>query len=169
VPHRSSNLRVKKNQTAYDLLSEVLKPTTLRINYVLSQVDPLASKSQAELISTISAQQYDGKLLDSDPSLWTSRSIIFNRDTIRHRDVRDEADSWCAMLVLGKPHQSNLGLPTMNNILHYVPGTLVLLRGSRVEHMLLNWDNCYRVAIVHYTEKSVWRHFGILAPRATSL
>jgi hypothetical protein len=146
-----------------------LEQTTKRINHMLSLLDGEAHRLQSQLMDFVREDQESCQFIGKDPSLFTSYHLVFNRKTAIHTDRQDPPNSWCALLVLGDQHTAKLALQKQQVDLHYVPGTLVFLRGKEVPHFLKDWDYKYRMAIVWFSHKVSWEEFELTIPNLSAV
>lgn len=143
-------------------LLEELRVISLRINKILKQLDPDFHATLERLRLALCAQfPYYRLLAASDPLLLLGRSIIFNRATPEHLDLRDAIAGWAVLLAFGHFHGGELYVPHLGRVFSFPPGTLVLIRGALFSHRILPFFGGVRVSMAHFVHESVFRYFNM--------
>jgi hypothetical protein len=99
-----------------------------------------------------------------DGLLWEGRSFQFNRQTPLHPDSTDPPKCWVALVALGHFKGGHLFIPRLNLRLWYEPGTIILLRGHILPHVVEAFFDGQRISIAHFTHESLWDALGLQLP-----
>lgn len=115
---------------------------TKRLNGVLDLLDEGAADQYRNLRTvSMGEMQYLRGINTLDPSYWQGRVILFNRQTPRHRDIRNPPAEWTPLHAAGGfTEGGSLFIHELNLRLRYLPGDLIFLRGSLLSHSVEPWS-----------------------------
>jgi hypothetical protein len=106
--------------------------------------------------------------LDVWHSCFTGMSIMINRRTPDHRDVKGTPGTYDLLQILGKPRKSILHVPNLGINLVYHSRTGVLLAGRSLRHGVPDWKGEDRICIARWLRQAVLKHFQIPYPQYPS-
>jgi hypothetical protein len=89
-----------------------------------------------------------------DPTFFTGRAWIWNRQTPRHIDKRDSPATFTPCVSIGHYTKGIFKVDCLNVWVNYPPGVLVYVRGGLLEHEVL-YEGGQRVADVHFIHQSM--------------
>jgi len=112
----------------------------------------------AELNKTIS------KALQVWATPFTGLSVILNRETITHRDVKGYRESFDLLLTIGDYTGGRLHLPGLGFSLIYDPGTVVALAGNVLQHGVCPVAGD-QACLAHFWHKKVGERLGVKQPK----
>lgn len=78
-------------------------------------------------------------------------AILHNCQVDPHKDAGDIRDGWVAMTCVGDFEDGLLVLPELNIKLEYLPGDVVFMRSSLVEHYISDYSG-HRTSMVFFTK-----------------
>ena len=66
---------------------------------------------------------YDGKADNVDEAfgIWTSRSLVINANTNKHKNLEDMCHVWCAIVVFGDFEGSDASFPELGVKIDWTP------------------------------------------------
>lgn len=135
---------------------------TSRLNMVLELLDKGAA-DQYETLRAVSMDkmEYLRCINALDPSYWSGRVILFNRQTPLHRDTRNPPAEWTPLHAAGSfTNGGSLFIHELNLRLRYLPGDLILLRGCVLSHSVEPWSGGQRISAAYFTHECFWKYFG---------
>ncbi|EJD37960.1 hypothetical protein AURDEDRAFT_172961 [Auricularia subglabra TFB-10046 SS5] len=157
---------VLKSAHAFKLSMECLRElafTSRAIDDLLSKIDPAAYATLHEARKRLRRVNAAYAALTSlDPTYLHGRSIIFNRATRGHLDIRDPAEVLTPILVVGKfVKGGELRIEKLGLTMSYLPGTLIFIRGSVLPHEVSVFSGGKRISIAHFIHKALLVQVGI--------
>jgi hypothetical protein len=136
-----------------------------RVNYALEIINPpLASayvEAKRRIYSRCPAAQAAGYHFNSH---FMGLSLIFNRETPRHRDNSAPLCGIDVLLSMGNYSDGEFYAPTLGVCLAYEPGTLITLYGRVLEHQVLPFIGQQKVCAAFFVHESVFRDVGVSVP-----
>jgi hypothetical protein len=137
------------------------KMTMERVNYALQLMNPHLASAYGEMRRRIykrcPAAQAAAYHFNSQ---FMGLSIIYNRQTPRHRDNSGALWGVDGLLGLGNYSDGDLYLPALGVRLSYGPGTLNLLYGYLFEHQILPFIGQQKVCAAFFVHKNVLQEVG---------
>lgn len=94
---------------------------------------------------------------------FTGLSVILNRETITHRDVKGYRESFDLLLTIGDYTGGRLHLPGLGFSLIYDPGTVVALAGNVLQHGVCPVAGD-RACLAHFWHQKVGERLGVRQP-----
>ncbi|EJD48540.1 hypothetical protein AURDEDRAFT_162499 [Auricularia subglabra TFB-10046 SS5] len=157
---------VLKSAHAFKLSMECLRElafTSRAIDDMLSKIDPAAYATLHEARKRLrKANPAYAALTSLDPTYLHGRSIILNRATRGHLDIRDPAEILTPILVVGKFLKGGeLRIEKLGLTMSYLPGTLIFIRGSVLPHEVAVFFGGKRISIAHFVHKALLVQVGI--------
>ena len=159
----SADMRDHQNQ---DYLRE-LKFTNALLGGIHSIIQPELFQSGLEAMDRLAIQTQDPYTITA-LQLWqtpfTGLSVIINRETITHRDVKGYRASFDLLLTIGNYTHGRMNLPGLGFSLEYDPGTLVALAGNVLQHGVCP-VNGNRACLAHFFHKAVGERLELKEPQ----
>lgn len=132
------------------------------MNEWLRNIDPRQYHSLETLMAKVEeAHPYMKALNILDPLKMEGRAIMYNRTTPNHRDKKDPRVAWACLVILGWITKGTLYFPRLNLRVRYIPGDVVWLRGSILDHEVEVWEGQQRICIAHFTHNSLFTFFKV--------
>jgi hypothetical protein len=103
------------------------------------------------------------KALDLWATPFTGLSVIMNRETITHRDVKGYRESLDLLLTIGRYTGGRFHLPGLGFSLIYNPGTVVALAGNVLQHGVCPVTG-ERACLAHFWHHKVAEKLSIMQP-----
>jgi hypothetical protein len=94
---------------------------------------------------------------------FTGLSVIMNRETITHRDVKGYRESFDLLLTIGNYAGGQLHLPRLGFSLIYNPGTVVALAGNVLQHGVCRVTSDW-ACLAHFWHHKVGERLGVMKP-----
>ena len=144
---------VRKYNAVADFL-ESMRVVTQRIDDMIQLIDSEQHAVLSAARDRLRAAYPSYKALSEyDPSYFHGRSVIYNRSTQRHRDIRDKKLAWTPVLTLGLYTEGWFHIAGYK--IKYPPGTLALARGAALPHSAESTGG-QRVCIAHFTHDNIF-------------
>ncbi|KAG1802586.1 hypothetical protein EV424DRAFT_1351688 [Suillus variegatus] len=128
-----------------------LELLNLRVNALLEFVDPPQFLAMTKFAVALRNKYVHVKA-------W---SVI---DGLLWEDSTDPPQCWVALVALGTFKGGHLFIPRLNLRLWYEPGTIILLCGHILPHVVEAFFDGQRVSIAHFTHESLWKALGLSLP-----
>lgn len=161
--HASSDIQHRDNA---NFLHNIIFPNTL-LAAIYSIIQPDMFESGFEGFEKLAEQGQLNesiiKALDSWATPFTGLSVIMNRETITHRDVKAYRESFDLLLTIGRYTGGRLHLPGLGFSLIYDPGTVVALAGNVLQHGVCPVTGD-RACLAHFWHHKVGERLGVMQP-----
>ncbi|KAF8594521.1 hypothetical protein BDV93DRAFT_579689, partial [Ceratobasidium sp. AG-I] len=93
------------------------------------------------------------------------KSVIVSRSMPLHFDNKEAPEGWSPLIVMGTCKTGMLSIPRLKIKFHYLPSTLVFIRGRLLDHEVIEWDGeDYRICVAHFTHTTEWNFTGVTPP-----
>jgi hypothetical protein len=161
--HASSDIQHRHNA---DFLGNIVFANTLLAAiYSIIQPDMFESGLAAfdQLTEDSQLNETVIKALDLWATPFTGLSVIMNRETITHRDVKGYRESLDLLLTIGQYTGGRFHLPGLGFSLIYNPGTVVALAGNVLQHGVCPVTG-ERACLAHFWHHKVAEKLGIMQP-----
>ena len=99
---------------------------------------------------------------------FTGLSVILNRETITHRDIKGYRESFDMLVTIGDYSEGRLHLPGLGFSLVYNPGTLVAIAGNILAHGVCSVAG-ERACLAHFWHRNVGERLGVEPPQWRTL
>lgn len=157
---------VLKSATAFKLSMGCLRDLAFTggaIDDLLSKIDPAAHATLHEARKRLKTANPAYEVITTlDKTYLHGRSLIFNRATRGHLDTRDPAEILTPILVVGKfVEGGELRIEKLGLTMSYLPGTLIIIRGSVLPHEVAVFSGGKRISIAHFVHNSLLVQVGI--------
>lgn len=132
------------------------------MNEWFRNIDPTQYVSLETLMAKVEKSHPYMKALNMlDPLKMEGRAIMYNRTTPNHHDVKDSHVAWACLVLLGRIIKGTLYFPRLNLRVRYIPGDVVWLRGSILDHEVEVWEGPQRICVAHFTHNSLFTFFNV--------
>ncbi|KAJ3154210.1 hypothetical protein HDU86_004754 [Geranomyces michiganensis] len=138
------------------LCNPALQLLTFAVNVLFAELDPTV------------AEKYRNAFKASAPGLrdvWAGNPyqvsfamivLVINEYVLKHRDLRDAKDGWCAVVCLGAFEDGEFCLPDLKIRIPFRPGDILFIRSFALEHMVRKWRNGNRYTIVFKMHEGIF-------------
>ena len=105
-----------------------------------------------------------GNALSAWATPFTGLSVILNRETITHRDIKGYRESFDLLLTIGHYTGGRFHLPGLGFSLLYDPGTVVALAGNVLQHGVCPVAGD-RACLAYFWHRKVGERLGVKEPQ----
>lgn len=130
-------------------------------NAVLSYIDPEWFAALASIRQGLYNSNSSNRLVQSiNPSLWPSHTVTWDRHIDAHYDTKDHPRGWSALSVYGTfVSGGELCIPTLGLRMRLTPRDTAYIRGTMLEHQIMDFQGGHRFAHTSYLPFSMVHHY----------
>ena len=126
------------------------------LNLTLSLTHPDLFKYGCRMLNGLHQLETTKEIAQEWQSIYTGISVISNRRTPSHRDIKDRPEWFDTLMSYSKPgSKPRLLIGDLGLNLEYSSSTVVNLCGSVFKHEVESWGDCDRVCYAHFMREDV--------------
>ncbi|EDR01065.1 uncharacterized protein LACBIDRAFT_312551 [Laccaria bicolor S238N-H82] len=162
--HPSSDIQQASNLIYLETLSFI----NAVISAIYSIIQPDLCESGFAVFDQLAEDGQQDEATSMALGVWgtpfTGLSVIINRETITHRDVKGYRESFDMLLTIGRYDQGQFYMSGLGFSLLYDPRTLVGLAGNVLPHGVCPVVS-ERACLAHFWHKKVGERLGVMPPQ----